>query len=165
MPFDSGCKAAPQSADTHCQIGSVFPQNICENTSQRKWKSRRFQCTLPSCGSTGEIELPFLSVQHHRIRRIPFHQCFPFSACFRPVSAPPEQHIPLSRFCFPAAQPAADCRPFAVPPEKPKHLTIKKTHLFISDTAAFFTPLKIPSLWIQSSSPKCCTFSKSFFDL
>ena len=48
---------------------SVFPQNICENTSQRKWKSRRFQCTLPSCGSTGEIELPFLSVQHRRIRR------------------------------------------------------------------------------------------------
>ena len=89
----------------------MFPQNICENTSQRKWKSRRFQCTLPSCGSTGEIELPFLSVQHRRIRRIPFHQCFPFSACFRPVSAPPEQHIPLSRFCFPAAQPAADCRP------------------------------------------------------
>ena len=55
--------------------------------------------------------------------------------------------------------------PPPMPPEKPKHLTIKKTHLFISDTAAFFTPLKIPSLCIQSSSPKCCTFSKSFFDL
>lgn len=24
MPFDSGCKAAPQSADTHCQIGVCF---------------------------------------------------------------------------------------------------------------------------------------------
>mgnify|MGYP000329199692 FL=1 len=129
MPFDSGCKAAPQSADTHCQIGVCFHKTSVKTHPQRKWKSRRFQCTLPSCGSTGEIELPFLSVQHRRIRRIPFHQCFPFSACFRPVSAPPEQHIPLSRFCFPAAQPAADCRPFAVPPEKPKHLTIKR-HTF-----------------------------------
>ena len=163
MPFDSGCKAAPQSADTHCQIGVCFHKTSVKTHPRGNGKVG--DSNALSCGSTGEIELPFLSVQHRRIRRIPFHQCFPFSACFRPVSAPPEQHIPLSRFCFPAAQPAADCRPFAVPPEKPKHLTIKKTHLFISDTAAFFTPLKIPSLWIQSSSPKCCTFSKSFFDL
>ena len=146
MPFDSGCKAAPQSADTHCQIG------VCFHKTSVKTHPR-------GNGKVGDSNA--LSRRAEALVKLNF----PFSACFRPVSAPPEQHIPLSRFCFPAAQPAADCRPFAVPPEKPKHLTIKKTHLFISDTAAFFTPLKIPSLWIQSSSPKCCTFSKSFFDL